>query len=290
MKITNKANLPEIVYNAIVRKQHKSGDYSASMLDNPTQLTVLYKRYYDKIEIDASDLIWSLMGTSMHNVIQQGETKDDLAEEYIQHPFTINGKVLMFSGSADLYRDKEISDWKMDSVYTIMNSSRDKERAGQVNSYAFLFRSIGFEVEKLSIWSFIRDYSKTKARTQKDYPKRQVIQTKMPVWTPEETEKHIVSNITRFEEHIDTPDDQLPPCTMEERWQDPTIYAVMKKGRKSAVKRHESKEEAKKMVSELGATAYIEERPSTPRRCEDYCSVSNFCKQYQKIKGNTDGK
>ena len=71
----------------------------------------------------------------------------------------------------------------------------------------------------------------------------------------------------------------MPACTPEERWAKPDKWAVMKHGRKSAVKVFDSEEEAN---ANIGLGDYIEYRQGVDTKCEDYCMVNQFCPYWQK--------
>ena len=79
-------------------------------------------------------------------------------------------------------------------------------------------------------------------------------------------------------------------CTPEETWEKPTIYAAMKKGRKSAVKLYNSEDEAKERVASEGDNFYVEVRKGEKTRCaQDWCGVSQWCDQYQaEVWGNNE--
>ena len=74
-------------------------------------------------------------------------------------------------------------------------------------------------------------------------------------------------------------DGTTPECTAEERWAKPDTYAVMKKGRKSALRLLPTEEKAKEYIGDQNLS--IEFRKGVSTRCEGYCEVSQFCKQYR---------
>ena len=76
----------------------------------------------------------------------------------------------------------------------------------------------------------------------------------------------------------------IPQCTPEERWLRPTKYAVMKKGRKRAIKLHDNETEAHGHAETLGKDHLVELRKGEAGRCEKYCPVALFCPQFQKEK------
>ena len=170
MKITNNNKIPEPIYRAICQNWYSGSgaDHFCSVTEllKPPKLFVLEKRYKETVEQEASDLIWSLMGSAMHRVLEASETKDTLNEErlYIE----INGKTI--SGGIDLYENSVISDFKFTSVWNYIYSGRKKEWEQQLNLYSYLYQSAGFDVETLQIIAVFRDWSARKSKFEKDYP------------------------------------------------------------------------------------------------------------------------
>ena len=96
-----------------------------------------------------------------------------------------------------------------------------------------------------------------------------------------EIEVFIKDKIAKLEENENTPDNELKGCNKEERWATDPKFAVMKQGRKSAIKLFDSKEEAEKNMSALGGT-YIEERKGEDKKCDNgYCNVCKWCPYFQ---------
>ena len=81
------------------------------------------------------------------------------------------------------------------------------------------------------------------------------------------------------------PDDELPLCTPEERFNSGDKFAVMKKGRKTALRVLDSMEDAKYWMAANGGD-YIETRRGEDRKCQDYCSVCEFCNYYKEVVAN----
>jgi hypothetical protein len=77
------------------------------------------------------------------------------------------------------------------------------------------------------------------------------------------------------------PDDEIPVCTPEERWSRPTTWAVMKQGRKTALRVHDTEEQAHIHLLSCGADHRIEVRPGVDTRCVGYCNVQNWCNYYR---------
>jgi len=279
MTITNKYGLPEPLVRAITKHTHRGAKYSATqLLKSPRQLA-LERRYDDQIVVDANERIWSLLGSALHNVVEQGEGDHQFAEVYMEEE--IAGVTV--SGTADLYdsEDKTITDYKSTSVYTIIYNSREEEWEQQLNIYAWLLRRAGFQVNGGRIVAILRDWQQTKAQFDKDYPQSQVVVVPIRMWMPDEAEWFVGSRVRMHEDAEKAADSELPYCTDSERWMTSTKWAVMKNGRKSAVRVFDDPFSADKVKNEGGPNHYIEVRKGSPRRCESYCPVAQFCNQYQ---------
>ena len=85
----------------------------------------------------------------------------------------------------------------------------------------------------------------------------------------------------KYFDYIILCDDDIAPCTPEERWADPEKYAVMKNGRKSAVRVFDTLIDAENCAGELGNSHYVETRPAVSRKCGKYCLCKDFCSFYR---------
>jgi len=282
MKITNFNNIPDQIYRAILHNWYDGENanhfVSATELIKPIKIIVLEKRHRNEIVEEASDLVWSLLGSAMHKVLEKSETGNTLNEERLFAK--VNGKII--SGGVDLYEDEIISDFKFTSVYSYIYRSRMKEWQQQLNIYSYLYQKAGFPVEKLQIIAIFRDWSRIKRKFEKKYPKQiEIIPLKM--WPLAEVEQFISDRLHQIDLALKASDNQIPCCNASERWQDPTKYAVMKKGNKRALRVFDTTDQAKLFISfhKDKKKLSIETRESVPKRCMDYCRVNKFCNFYQ---------
>jgi len=277
MIITNRQNLPKTLVNAITRHEHKSNaDVSVSQLLKSPREFWLNKRHEAEIEVDASTQIWSLFGTVTHGIIELGESENALVEEYF--PCIKIGKYTI-SGTLDLYEDGYVHDWKTSSVWTLifLDDAKKAEYISQLNSYAAFLRLKGFEVKGCKIHLLMRDWQKSKATFDANYPSSQVQTINFPLFTQEQTLAYIEKRLDYLMSFKDVPDDELPKCSSSYRWAKPSKWALMKTGRKSAVKLYNTKDEAESQVTD--DKYYVEERKADEwKRCE-YCSAWKFCNQ-----------
>ena len=296
MKITNKYNLPEALIAAISNDKYDGGhgDISVTSLIAPVQQRRLGLKHWDALEEDASERIYALLGSSVHHVLQlageklQEDGRDIITEKRFYHK--IGGKNL--SAQIDLYENRNLYDFKVTSVYAMKSAIEEgkDEWTAQLNIQAYLMEMNGHAVDELNITAIARDWNKHLAKRDPKMPPK-ACNIPITLWEFEATEKYILD---RLEAHFG---EETPECTPEECWERPTTYALMKKGRVSAVKVEATEQdlmnyaEAKSAVFlneeadwEFTGGHYIEVRQGERVRCDDYCSSAPFCDQYKKWK------
>lgn len=289
MKITNKYDLPAPLVSAISNDQYdKVGDISITGLIKPPRMRWLEIRHDDEIVVDASELIWRLIGSVGHAILERADTDNHLAEERLTMP--VLGWVI--SGKSDLLApDMTLDDYKFTSVWAVKHEKT--EWTQQCNAYAWLYKNaVGFEPKRLRITAILRDWSKPKAaRDQPDsYPPVGVVVREVPLWSEKKQFEYIEDRVMRHQVSDSFSDMMLPFCTDEERWAKPDTWAVKKKGAKKAMRGglhdHPLKADAFIRDNELpGQNLEIEFRPGNKTvRCDHYCDVKNFCNQYKALK------
>ena len=291
MKLTNKFNLPQTFVNVIDRPTYSKGKahISATEIINSPRIVQLKKKYWNEIEQDASEMVWSLFGSAVHNILEHGKDDHHIVEERIHLQF----EGWHISGAIDLQEVEPngtttISDYKVTGAWAVMNEKDDWHR--QLNIYAWLVeKAKNVKVGKLQIIAIIRDWSARDAATKEGYPPSPVATIDIPLWTFEEREAFITKRIydhgtALFEMETDG---DLPNCTAEDMWEKKTSYALKKDGNVRAKSVHESQEEADKALAKAEESAkkgdkfVIEIRQGERTRCKNYCQVSPFCNQYQ---------
>lgn len=279
MIITNNYNLPEVLINS-VEETHKPVDkhYSVTTLLKPVRETLLKRRHYDEITQDISDMVWLIFGSAVHKLIEDAD-KSGFAEFKLEEQI-LDGYSL--TGIVDLYDEEHftVNDWKTTTVYKILNEEFEDWRK-QGLMYAWLLRKRGYHVSKLKFNALLKDWSSKDSKFKENYPKHPIY-----VWEYEVTEM----NMQEIESFIKTQikliiaceklaDDDLPMCSMEERWNPGDKYAVMRSGRKTAIKICDSKEEAESLIT--GSDIYIETRKGEDKKCDNYCLCKEFCSYWR---------
>lgn len=285
MKITNKLNLPQPFVSAVERDyQYKDKQYSVTSLLKGICQVMLERRHNDEIEQDVADSIWLILGTSVHSILENAkETADQLKENKI----VIDIGDYKLSGIFDLYdaKEKKVTDYKTGSCWKVIYNDWEDYRK-QLLIYAYMLRKIGFECDKGEIVMILKDHSKTKAKTDLSYPQLPVYIKKFDFSDKdfEDIEKFIYQRFEEIRKAEQIQDSDLIECSKEERWHKDDKWAVMKKGRKTAIKLCDSEDIATQYIDDngFGADYYIEFREGTDGKCDDYCPVKDYCPFYLK--------
>lgn len=284
MKVTNNLHLPEAFVRAVsVERHNKAGCYSATTLNKGTKEIILQERHWDEFSQDASDNVWAVFGTAVHSIMENCPDSNFHEEKF--DVAISNSRVTGIVDSYDM-AGGIINDWKTASVYKVMKGDfSDWYKQGM--TYAWLLKQNGLDVRRCRFIALLKDHSKSKAKTDLNYPSSPVYVYEFEV-TPEaleETGKRILLKVQDIEKAESVSDDEIEPCTPEERWCDGDKWAVMKNGRKTAVRVFDNEADADACAGELGNVHYVEKRPAISRKCGDYCLCKNFCNFYKKEQG-----
>lgn len=292
MKITNKSNLPHPLYEAVINHKYDPGrsDFTPSSLNAPPYQKALLASLPEELkEEDASDRIWAFLGSATHAMAEwAGENMEGYeVERRFYGDIEVNGKTYCVGAQTDVldHTTNSVADFKVTSVWSVMGDPKP-EWVSQTNVNRWcIYQETGQLVDNLIIIAILRDWSKGKAKQGGDYPRQQVATISLPVWSLEETEAWMRDRITRHEIAKATPIEKQQGCTPEETWESPTVYSVMKEGRKSSVRNLPTYEEASKLMEELNeakkGTHYLEIRKGERKRCADYCAASDHCPAYK---------
>lgn len=286
MKVTNKFGVPQTLVTLATREYYSKGasQYSVTELLSPPRVRRLREQYDSAIETDVTDLMWQMLGSALHVVMERGQTEGHVTEERIFAE--IDGVTV--SGQIDLQSEEGggvvITDYKFCSAWAVMNDKPEWEQ--QLNVYKWLVETVKKrKVVGLRICALIRDFSRHETR--EGYPAAPIQMVDVPMWDSVTAEVFIRERLEMHRNAKVSRDfgEPLPECSPEERWQSETTYAVKREGRKTAIRVFKTIEEANELaVKEKG---YVETRPGEPKRCTgNYCGVSQWCEQYQRDQTN----
>ena len=299
MKITNKSNLPKVIERAVINDPYDSSgsNISTTRLIAPPRIRVLEMRNWDLIEDDVSNRIFSLLGQSVHHILERSKLKVDLAErrlfykdDKITNGWTLSGQFDLLSRQGDLTDFKVTSAW---SALDALTNGKD-EWENQLNVLDFLCRKNQktltrykkeVKVKSLNIMAILRDWSKLKVMQSDNYPRKQVVMIPIRRWSEEEQENYVQARIKLHQDAEKS--DQLPLCTAKERWRKEDSYALMLDNRKTAKRVLPTREEMDKYMKENkyveGQGCRVVFRAGEDVRCQHYCSVNQFCSHFMNV-------
>ena len=281
MQVTNVHNLPEPLVTLARREYYSKGaaQYSVTEIMSPPKIRRMREKYDDQIVTDVSSMLWSLLGSALHVVMERGETSGWIKEERLFAE--VDG--VSISGAIDLQEEGEagitIYDYKFTSAWAVMQEK--EEWIQQLNIYKWLVETVKQrKVVGLKICAMVRDYSKHDLR--EAYPAAPICVVDIPLWDSVKTEMYIRERLEMHRESKMRADfeEDLQNCSNEERWMSETTFAVKREGRKTAIRVFKTIEEATELAEK--EKGYVETRLGEPRRCTgDFCGVSQWCAQYQ---------
>lgn len=287
MKLTNNLKLPKPFVDAVTREyEYKDKRYSVTTVIKGTKEILLQRRHDKEIEQDVADMIWLIFGTAIHSVLENGQEGNDEIKESKVHIEMPNGYTL--SGQQDLYSEslKRITDYKSGTVWKVIFGDWEDYRK-QCLIYAHMFRKIGFDVDNAEIVMLLKDWSATKAKTDSSYPKHPVHIQHFDFTEQDfkDIEQELIAKFEEIEKMEKLDDDAIPECSPEQRWATPTKYALMKKGRKTAVKLYDNEKDAE-AAAESNIDCYVEVRKGEDKKCTEYCNCCEFCNYWKEHYGN----
>lgn len=254
-EITNKYNLPRKIVDLVTAENRppQPHRYSVTELNNSVAEIILKRRYYNYYVPDVSDYTNMLFGTAFHNLFDDGS-------EYAEQKYEVEFNGTTIVGIIDRYENNEITDYKTTTSYKI-KSGDFSDWDSQGGKYAWLLYKRGYIANKVRFIAFIKDWSRSQARRDKNYPQSQIYEH---VFYPKindilKTESDLEDKIKLIEDNLETPDNLLPYPSDDELWFTGNKYAVMRQSSARAVKICDTYNEADELVK-AGRGNYIETR------------------------------
>lgn len=331
--VTNKNGLPQPIVDALAYDTHRiHGDISVTQLIDAPQVRVLKMKHSRELESDVSEMLWALLGTAVHHILERSHIKDKkrqafltvletLKEESMKYESEkdkealqglqnalmklmvkffpeIDGRYIWEStlqydhngmllyGTFDIYDkwEKCLYDYKVCSVYAYLYPESRRKWTSQTNTYAFLLREKGYEVNLINIVAIFRDWSASKLEFSKgDYPTAQFMTIPIQVVEHERMRKWVHG---RIELHQKAAAGEVPECSGEDRWATADEFLAKTKKVKLAIRKFATEDacdefiEKNSVTYEHGLQKII--RPGESKRCASYCPVRDFCPQKAK--------
>jgi hypothetical protein len=286
MRYSNKYNIDETIAKAITSNvfydEHDS-DISISQLVQPPQKIALEREYDGDIVVDVSDCLWMLLGSAIHYVLEKVDNNRDTLKEQRLHTVVNGWKVSGKFDQLGLDKNHTLTDFKSTSVWSFIFRNKPEWEA-QLNLYAELLRRNNYRVDRLAISAILVDMNKSKARNP-SLPDLPFVRVPVALWAPSIAADFLEERVAL---HQAAREGHYLPCTPEERWEQPTKWAVMKPRRKSALRVWDDEDKAK-LFAHGNQGSYIQVRPGKSTRCADgYCNAAPFCNQWTAIRPDID--
>jgi hypothetical protein len=281
---TNQLELPEWVVRGLTYSNYnKEGvkfDISCTTLIDGPLKNYLYIKNREAIVEEASEMLWSVYGTAVHNVFEKAneEFSDVIVEKRFVSPFEVKNYTFDVSCQIDCFEieSKILWDIKNMSVWAIVKQDYSKFEK-QLNVNCSIMRHHGHDVKKLYILGICRDWARGRAG-ERNYPSHPIQVLSINRWSNEEQDQYIKDRLVL---HMlsETGEETPAVCSDEERWYTGSKHAIMRKNKVKAVKLCDTEEEAEEYIESLfdQEGVYLQYRPGSYRRCESYCNVSEFC-------------
>lgn len=270
---------------------------SVTAIHSAPRQRLLFAAHQEDLVVDPLDeFFYTLFGQGVHYFLERYASHNEICEMRVGRKFMLNGKSYLVHGQADVYYKAEqiLEDHKYTSTYAY--SKENEAYVAQLNVLAYLFTKNGMPVKRIRNNYIFRDWSRLGVN-KPGYPETKAKVKEYDLWPEEKVKEYIFS---RLKIHRDASLENLPECSDEERWQQPSIYKAyrwMKKEKrytKTASKTSASRAELEKMRDEDKENTYkIEEIASVPLKCAKFCIVgaNGLCDQWEKYKkeiGYTD--
>jgi hypothetical protein len=291
----NELGLPQPFVDAVSgRYSYTPKRYSVTRVLGGTCEAVLGKRHGDETDTDVADMVWAIFGSAVHKILEEASESDTQIKENKLAVELPNGYTL--SGIFDLYDDATgtVTDYKTCSVWKVKFGEFDDWRS-QTLMYCWLLRRCGFDARAGEIVAIMKDHSKrdAKFKAADGYPPHPVHRIRWDFTQDDfdEVEQRITDWFDEVAEQEALPDDELVPCSPEQRWRRDDKWAVKKGSVKKAVRVFDSPEEADAYIEGREGTfglnnLWVEHRPGEDAKCEGYCDVRAWCPYYRAMHGD----
>jgi hypothetical protein len=256
-----------------------------STLLGPPLIRYLSVKHHNDMVFDVADTMNAIQGQMGHLLFDKVESAT-ITEVNLETTF--EGQKIR--GRADYYdpATKTLGDSKFRQVNSVLLEK-------QLNVYRWMAERSFMVVNRLQGDIYINGWVRYKAYGNPNYPQAPYQKIDVPMWSLTETENFVRERLAihrtmaleclRLNDHdpvrMAEAEAAIPICTDEERYMQPTKYAVMKEGQKKAVKLFDSQADADRFITTFTTAnankLAVVERKGGYIRCMSYCPVRAFC-------------
>lgn len=257
------------------------GDTSVTRLIKPPRIVALFKRHSATIKVDAQELAWSVLGQSVHVMLERSAGEEMVVETRLHtqiYGWDVNGQ-------PDVYypRQELIDDYKVTSVWAFIYTAKEEWEA-QLNLNAMLHRLLDQPVSQLRIVAFLRDWQMQKALRELKYPQNPIHTVGQVVWDQDKVIDYAEARVRLHQDAQAMPDNELPLCSPKDRWYRSGGWRVMKNGNRKADRVCNTQAEALKFIEDNKAVLkpgryFLDplETEGVNMRCLYYCEARSVC-------------
>jgi len=272
MILLNKNGLPTPVLMAIQQSidGYDRGDceFTTTELIKSAYHCRLKKENYATLEVEADENLASMAGTALHAAIECAARKIDGAVCEQRYYAVIDGHKI--GGKIDYMCGSALYDWKDTKVWESVFEPDHYKWTAQMNINRYILKQNKINTTKMIVWARYKDWMPSKAKNPDGYPGHHHEQVLIHAWNDDKTLAYIRE---RLADHLS---EKPEPCAPWYTGEKPTLYAIMREGRKSALKLCAYETEARGRMGEYGGT-YIETRPGGKFMCDGYCDCRHIC-------------
>jgi hypothetical protein len=290
---------------------------TTGMLKSTRQIILTTRASKKVVSMDISALVASSFGNAVHDAVEKAwlhkryikamlklgyskqmidriivnpspkdlELAPDCIPVYIEKRSEKEVGSFIISGKFDFVGDGQLEDHKTTGVYTYIKKTNDEKFRLQGSIYRWLNPDIITNDVMLINYTFT-DFSALRLKIEKNkgYPPYRIMSAPITLMSIEETQKWIESKIRVLKQNIKIPEEQLPMCTKEELWQDPTVYKYYKNPllKNKSTKNFDNFAEAQTRLIKDGSVGIIDIIPGIAKFCH-YCAGAPICSQAKQL-------
>lgn len=267
-------SFPSPFIRALSKDKYEKGTslFSTTQLISPPQRTWLAKNH-EKQE-NPYTMFHALMGTAIHAILEDNVDVEngEVAEERLHYSYPHPDGDIPISGQMDFYENKTCFDYKNTAGF---QEKMKAEHHQQVQINGWLARKNGYEIEHVAVVYLQRDWSYMRSTVDPTYP-----QTPFAIYVAPYDEAFAEQLLKKtVEDHWKAHNGTSRPCTAEEQWERPSVYAIMSPGAKRASKLCDTYDEAMELKK---PNQTVETRKGEKVFCNSFCGFKDVCPQYKR--------
>lgn len=298
---------------------------STTTIIKPIRQIILGNRAKTDLETstDLMSLIASRVGTALHSGIElawQDKSLRDTALKNLGYPQHIIDRVMInpeakdfiekpdlipvymeqrwekkigkwnVTGKVDFVGQGQLEDFKWASSYVITQHVNDDKFMWQGSIYRWLRPEIITE-PNLHIQFFVSDWSSMQAKQDPNYPQQRHLKRVIPLKPVNEVDHMVCSKLADLERYWDSPEDEIPECTVEELQRSDPKFKYYKSGDTTAArstKNFDSMQDAMSyMHGKEGGKGAIKEVKGQVTACR-FCGAFALCSQKDRLVASGD--